>query len=112
MKNNTPTFGQTTVESEVIARVLGEDLPHLSLSGLAAIISRNWRAQAKDGKIYFGAIPYLEAMGCLNSISDKYGCDPATEIINYFLANAQSWRGPVAKAVKAELNRRVKAEGR
>jgi hypothetical protein len=34
--------------------------------------------------------------------------DDAKTIVLYFLANAQTWRGEVAKRVKAELNLMVK----
>lgn len=54
-------------------------------------------------KVYFGAVPYLDAMSTLNSIDDTYGCDDARSIVLYFLANAQTWRGNDAKTIKAEL---------
>ena len=54
-------------------------------------------------KIYFGAVPYLEAMESLSSIQDNYGLDSAKSIVLYFLSNAQSWRGEVARRVKKEL---------
>ena len=53
--------------------------------------------------VYFGARPYLNAMFSLISITDKYGYDEATEIIQYFLANATSFRGAEARRIKAEL---------
>lgn len=53
--------------------------------------------------VYFGARPYLNAMFSLVSINDKYGYDEATEIIQYFLANATSFRGAEARRIKAEL---------
>lgn len=59
-------------------------------------------------KIYFGAKPYLSAMLSLNSIDDKYMFDDARSIINYFLANASTWRGETAKRIKAELKSMVK----
>ncbi|MEN5232434.1 hypothetical protein [Sphingobacterium faecium] len=69
-----------------------------NLALIAAIVRKNWQ------KIYFGAEPYLKAMTSLNSIHDQYLEDSAKSIITYFLANAQTWRGPVARAVKAKLN--------
>ena len=54
-------------------------------------------------KIYFGAVPYLEAMRALRTVADPYGLDPGDEIVARFLANAGTWRGPVARRVKAEL---------
>jgi hypothetical protein len=67
------------------------------LSQIALDISRNWK------NTYYGAIPYLEAMSTLSSINDNYGCDSARSIVLYFLANANSWRGPEARRIKAEL---------
>jgi len=54
-------------------------------------------------KVYFGAVPYLDAMTTLNSINDKYGWDSADSIVRYFLSNATTWRGEDAKRIKAEL---------
>jgi len=56
-------------------------------------------------KVNYAAKPYLEAMFDLRSINDNYGYDSGTSIVAYFLANASSWRGPVAKAIKAELKK-------
>lgn len=69
-----------------------------NLSSIARIVRTDWK------KIYFGAVPYLEAMECINSIHDNYLEDSARSIVNYFLANAQTWRGETAKAVKEKLN--------
>ena len=59
-------------------------------------------------KPYFGAVPYLDAMGTLNSVSDNYGCDSAKTLIVYFLSNATTWRGYTARRVKAELKALIK----
>lgn len=64
---------------------------------IANEIAANWP------KPYFGAVPYLEAMHSLGSIQDSYGADSAKEIILYFLSNATTWRGDVARRIKAEL---------
>lgn len=58
-------------------------------------------------KVYFGAKPYLDAMACLNSINDNYGYDSAASVVRYFLANASTWRGETAKAIKKELKAMV-----
>lgn len=73
------------------------------LREIAADIIRDW-----DGKMYFGAVPYVEAMVYIDSINDMYGSDRARDIVNYFLANANTWRGPKAREVKAELRAMVK----
>lgn len=69
---------------------------------VARDIYKDWK------KPYFGAVPYLEAMACLNSINDKYILDDASSIVLYFLSNASSWRGEKAKAIKAELKAMLK----
>jgi hypothetical protein len=69
---------------------------------IANEIKKDWRATAKNG-IYFGAVPYLDAMSSLDKITDNYGMDSGKSIVLYFLCNANNWRGSVAKRVKAEL---------
>ena len=69
---------------------------------IAAEIKCTWQ------KPYFGAVPYLDAMFCLEKPTDKYGLDSAENIILYFLCNASTWRGEDAKRIKAELKNLVK----
>ncbi len=69
---------------------------------IAAEIRADWK------NVYFGAVPYLAAMGSLNSVRDNYGADSAASIVIYFLGNANSWRGETARRVKAELKALVK----
>lgn len=57
---------------------------------------------------YFGAKPYMQAMLNLNSINDMYDLDSAVSIVRYFLANASTWRGPVARMIKQELKNLLK----
>lgn len=59
-------------------------------------------------KPYFGAVPYIEAMRYLGSVDDMYGADDAETIVVYFLANATTWRGEAARAIKAELRSMIK----
>lgn len=49
------------------------------------------------------AIPYLMAMNDLNQITDMYGLESGKTIVTYFLGNASSWKGEVAKKIKKEL---------
>lgn len=58
--------------------------------------------------VYFGAEPYLAAMETLYTIKDSYGCDSSESILNYFLANANTFRGEHARRIKAELNAMLK----
>lgn len=61
---------------------------------IAAEVRKDWK------KVYFGAVPYLDAMGSLDKITDNYFEDSGKSVVLYFLANAQSWRGEKAKAIK------------
>jgi hypothetical protein len=67
------------------------------ISDIAEEIRANW------ANVYFGAEPYLDAMGALDTIQDSFFLDSGDSIVRYFLANASSWRGDVARRVKAEL---------
>lgn len=69
---------------------------------IAAEIDADWT------NVYFGAVPYLRAMRQLITVDDKYGDDPADEVIIYFLSNAKTWRGETARRVKAELKEMIK----
>ena len=70
---------------------------------IADDIRRNW------SKPYFGAVPYIEAMGSLSNIKDNYGYDSGDSIVRYFLSNAATWRGEDARRIKAELKAALKA---
>lgn len=56
-------------------------------------------------RIYFGAVPYLDAMLALDTSDPNavYFYDTARNIVKYFLANARSFRGTDANRLKAEL---------
>ena len=73
-----------------------------TLNVIARDISRDWT------KPNFGAVPYLDAMHSLQSIRDKYYFDDAESVVRYFLANATSWKGETARAIKAELKTLLK----
>lgn len=71
------------------------------LNEIAREIRRDWKP------VDYSAKPYLEAMGDLNNIDDKYGEDDGRYIVNYFLSNSGKWRGDTAKRIKAELKQMV-----
>jgi hypothetical protein len=73
-----------------------------SLSTIALEIRMDWK------QVYFGAVPYLDAMACLDKVTDAYSCDSGKSIALYFLSNARTWKGEVAKRIKAELKGMVK----
>ena len=64
---------------------------------IAQEIREDWK------NVYFGAEPYLEAMGSMDTIEGMYRYDTAKSVVLYFLSNAQTWRGEVARRVKKEL---------
>lgn len=73
-----------------------------TLKEIALEIRADW------AKPYFGAVPYLNAMAAMNSVDDNFYGDSGRSIVNYFLANASTWRGDTARRIKKELNSLVK----
>jgi len=67
------------------------------LSNIAHDIRRDWK------NVNYAAKPYLAAMFEIDRITDPYMFDTGRGIVAYFLSNSASWRGPVAKLIKAEL---------
>ena len=63
-----------------------------TVSQIAREIKKNWE------KPYFGAIPYLNAM-----LRSDYGFDGEKSVVLYFLSNASSYRGEIAKQHKKDL---------
>lgn len=86
---NIPQFIQMNLENKTIAEI-------------AAIIRKDWK------KVNYAAKPYLEAMQSLHSVRSSFGYDTGKSVVLYFLSNAGTWRGDVAKAVKLELKNRTK----
>lgn len=71
---------------------------------------RTFQQIAKDIKsmwlnVYFGAVPYLEAMLTFDTSdpNEMYMYETVGDVVRYFLANAQTFRGAEAKKLKAEL---------
>lgn len=64
---------------------------------IADEIERDWK------NVNYAARPYLDAMHTLTTMNDNYLLDNGESIVRYFLSNANSWRGEVARRVKAEL---------
>lgn len=79
----------------------GKEISSMKLDEIADLIKKDWK------KVYFGAVPYLDAMGKIDA-NGMYFADSWQSIVTYFLANTNTWRGPVAKEVKAELKKRLK----
>ncbi len=77
-------------------------LAQSSISEIANEIYKNWKP------VHPWAKPYLEAMITLQTVNDNYGSDSGHSVIAYFLGNAAMWKGEAAKAIKKELNKRIK----
>ena len=67
------------------------------LFNIAHDIRRDWK------NVNYAAKPYLAAMFELDKITDSYMFDTGRGIVAYFLSNAGTWKGPVAKSIKSEL---------
>lgn len=69
---------------------------------IAKEIRKDWGAKTSEH-----AKPYIREMAQFDKITDKGfsgdSADDADGIVKYFLNNASTWRGDVAKRVKAEL---------
>jgi hypothetical protein len=74
---------------------------HRPLSTIAEEILADYRSRGRP--LYFGAVPYVDAMRSLNSVTDHYGYESGDMIVAYALSNLSTWRGDTAKRVKAEL---------
>ena len=77
-----------------------------NISDLSRIISRDFRSQGKE--VPYNLVPYLDALRQMDSADDVYGVESGKSIIAYALSNMASYKGPTARAVKAELKRRMK----
>jgi hypothetical protein len=73
-----------------------------TLREIAKEIKSDWVRPA------YNAVPYLNAMAVMNSMDDNYFGDDGRSIVLYFLSNASTWKGEVARRVKKELNQMVK----
>ena len=77
------------------------DLTTATPTELAVIIRKDWKQP------FYGAVPYISAMRSLPDFESNYGLDSGRDIALRFLCNAGTWRGATARAVKAELKRRL-----
>ena len=102
-----------TTETNDPMGVLTGVLEEWPIYSLAAAARLDWKTlhAGKDpalmGMDAHPAYPYYQAMLHLEDVNDPYGQDDGRAVVWYFLSNATGWRGPIAKAVKAELKRRL-----
>ena len=73
-----------------------------TINQIASEIENSW------ANVNYAARPYLDAMHTLTNINDNYMYDSGRSVVLYFLANASSWRGDKAKAIKTELKAMMK----
>ena len=71
------------------------------VSQIAEEIVLDWKSPSR------AAIPYLQAMHFMTSVTDNYGAEG--HVVDYFLSNATAWKGETARRIKAELNAMLKA---
>ena len=76
-------------------------VPVRPLNVIAREIRTDWGRAGKG--VNYAAAPYLEAMARLWSIKEDYYQDSGASVVRGFLGNAGTWRGDVARRVKAEL---------
>lgn len=86
-----------TTKTKVAAKALERPL-----YAIADEIRRDYRKQGKP--VYFAAVPYLDAMGSLDTLDDSFFEDSAVSVVNYLLSNLGTYRGETARRVKDELN--------
>lgn len=82
-------------------QALAAQLPGAPIAQIADIIRRDWKP------MNYAAVPYVRVMYSLMSVESMHFQESGKDIVLYFLSNAGTWRGPVAKLVKAELKKRV-----
>lgn len=92
--------GKPATELQYQQKITDQQLFNAKIHNLAQVIHDYWH------NINPYAKPYLNAMFELDKVTDHYYNEDGITIILYFLSNANSWRGEVAKRVKAELRRR------
>jgi hypothetical protein len=84
------------------------DLSAFGVGQLAELTFEDWRLAGGPWRTrHYAALPYADAMVCMESIDDAFGLDDGRGIVLRFLSNAANWRGAVARAIKAELRKRV-----
>lgn len=85
------------------ATVLDRDLGSLDVQQIVALVYDDWDDVHPSAATYLNA---LDVNDC-RELADPVGNETADLQLRYFLAHAASWRGETARAVKAELRRRL-----
>jgi hypothetical protein len=80
------------------------------LSVIANEIMKDFKLKPNYRQYYAYALPWLQAMQCINYLTDMYGAESGIMVVNYFLSNATTWKGEIARNIKKELNTMVKSK--
>jgi hypothetical protein len=80
-----------------------EDLRHADLQQIVGWIYADWQAVNPSAASYLHA---LDVNDC-RELADPVGNETAEVQLGYFLTHAAGWRGSRARAIKAELRRRL-----
>lgn len=117
MELSNTTQGAATVAAPIVPEeplVTKESVKSMTLSELARLIRRTWRKGIRGSTTNLSphAEPYVGSMSQCDAIDERFYAEGIRESVLRFLCNAQTWRGEVARLVKAELNRRAKLKGR
>jgi hypothetical protein len=68
-----------------------------SISEIAREIREKWKP------VHGEAEQIVDAMERINSLNDTFSAEPAIEILSRFRWAARTWKGPVAKRIKDEI---------
>ncbi len=85
-----------------------------TVAEIAAEIRKDWVKTDAMGirvsAVNFAAKPYLAEMAHIGDINEVcgFGGETGKTMVLYFLCNCGTWRGEVAKRIKAELKAMVK----
>jgi hypothetical protein len=79
------------------------DLTTVDLQDLVAMVYADWDRVNPYAASYLSALDVNDCHG----LDDPVGNEAAETQVRYLLANAGAWRGATARAVKAELRRRL-----
>lgn len=91
------------LDTDADRETIRQTLEVLTFAEIVQVIRQDW------ARPYFGAVPYLDALGSMDTddLDALYGVERIRDILPYLTGNLTTWRGPVARAVKAELKGRM-----
>lgn len=78
-------------------------IEHRPIHQIASDIRKDWSSRTKEKRIPIYADAYLRPMETISSIHENFGADTGRSVVLYFLSNATTYRGDLARQYKAEL---------